>query len=56
MTTCHKECIQQAQQTMVDHLRAYINLVYPAEMTPHAKRRLEEILEQYAGSEVPDGN
>lgn len=49
MMTCHKECIQEAQQIMVDRLRAYIKLVFPAEMTPHAKHILEKILEQYDG-------
>jgi len=33
----------------IDHLRAYINLVYPEEMTPQAKRILERIIEQYDG-------
>jgi hypothetical protein len=36
-----------ADSVPIDHLRAYINIVYPEEMTPQAKRILEQIIEHY---------
>jgi hypothetical protein len=34
-------------EALIANLRAYIKLVYPAEITPHAKRILEQILEEH---------
>jgi hypothetical protein len=34
-------------ENLVANLRAYIKLVYPDEMTPHAKIILERILESH---------
>jgi hypothetical protein len=34
---------------LVENIRAFIRLVYPEEMTPQAKRILEQILERHAG-------
>jgi hypothetical protein len=32
---------------LIDNLRAWVKLVYPDEMTPHAKRLFDHILEQH---------
>lgn len=32
-----------------EHLKAYIRLMFPEEMTPQAKRILEQIIAQYEG-------
>lgn len=46
-----------AVQSLIDNVRAFIQMVDPDEMTPHAKRVLESILESHANrssSEAPD--
>lgn len=40
--------LRRENQAMVDNLRALIKLVYPDDMTPHAKRLLEQIIERHS--------
>lgn len=45
----HPDCAAALFKDLIENVRAYLKLVYPGEMTPHAKRLLEQILERHDG-------